>query len=663
MSLLAPLFLIGLGMIALPIWLHRLQTQTPEREPFSSAMLLEASEQRVHLQKKLRYLLLLALRILLLIFLAVAFAKPVLERSAEVFAGDGVTLHFIVIDTSFSMSYGDRFDEAISIANTIIDEMESGQQAQIITADNHIKLVTDTNNDQSKLRSALNTVKIGKARLDFGALMGSLNGLLSDYNHNIAIHLISDFQTSGLPARFADLIPKTKNNRTVELALHPVSNSATSNWSVEFIRPDTNGINVGVRGFHDKEQQRTLTLKINGEDKEQLTRLVPASSGQAIYKFQNLELESGDNRIEIIMSPADELPGDDRRFAVIENSPPAPVLLLTTDPASLAVTYLTTALEIGNYMVETVNLADLDPRILQRYPWLVIVDLGAVNANLSAVLTDYLNAGGAIFAALGERTHGLDLLPITNHPLKAESLLGKSQFRAVTRIDTSHPVLANSHGWRSVNISRIIAPQTDADDKVLISLEGGQPLLLERQFGPGRLFLLTTNLDNTWSDLPIHSVFVSFIAETARYLAGEDILERQHYTGDSILLKQTGSASGQVIDPQGQTVLTLEDTHSSQNIELNQTGFYEVYTPGRQTLIAVNLDPRESDLRVISPDMMARWSETGGQRPREDNNVSVNIEPVRLELWHGLLLIIVLIVLAESILGNRYLSFRTGQQI
>jgi len=53
MSLLAPFFLLGLAGIALPIWLHRLQTQTDEKELFSSSMLLEASEQRVHMQKKI----------------------------------------------------------------------------------------------------------------------------------------------------------------------------------------------------------------------------------------------------------------------------------------------------------------------------------------------------------------------------------------------------------------------------------------------------------------------------------------------------------------------------------------------------------------------------------------------------------------------------------
>ena len=76
MSFLAPLFLAGLLAIALPVWLHRLQTESSERKPFSSAMLLETSEQRIHVRKQLKYLALLALRILALVLVAMAFAGP-----------------------------------------------------------------------------------------------------------------------------------------------------------------------------------------------------------------------------------------------------------------------------------------------------------------------------------------------------------------------------------------------------------------------------------------------------------------------------------------------------------------------------------------------------------------------------------------------------------
>ena len=38
MTLLAPLFLLGLLAIGVPIWLHRLSSENPNRQPFSSVM-------------------------------------------------------------------------------------------------------------------------------------------------------------------------------------------------------------------------------------------------------------------------------------------------------------------------------------------------------------------------------------------------------------------------------------------------------------------------------------------------------------------------------------------------------------------------------------------------------------------------------------------------
>ena len=63
MSLLAPLFLAGLLAIGLPWWLHRLSSDNPNKQRFSSLMFLEPGEPRRVLAKKVQYLLLLALRI------------------------------------------------------------------------------------------------------------------------------------------------------------------------------------------------------------------------------------------------------------------------------------------------------------------------------------------------------------------------------------------------------------------------------------------------------------------------------------------------------------------------------------------------------------------------------------------------------------------------
>src|SRR5262245_25315284 len=107
---LAPLFLAGLLAIGVPILLHRIARQERIRLPFASVMLLEASEVRDTSRRSIRYWLLLALRILFLIFLALAFAGPLMKRSAA--TTKQAELHAIVLDGSLSMQLGDRWTRA-----------------------------------------------------------------------------------------------------------------------------------------------------------------------------------------------------------------------------------------------------------------------------------------------------------------------------------------------------------------------------------------------------------------------------------------------------------------------------------------------------------------------------------------------------------------------
>ena len=663
MGLLAPLFLIGLAAIALPVWLHRLQTQSPEREPFGSAMFLEPSERRVHLKKQFRYLALLALRILLLALIAIAFAKPILQRPPRLIAGEVPTLHLIVIDTSLSMGHSDRMNRAKSTARELIDAMAVVDQAQIIAAGGSIEIAAPPTNDAAATRRALAALEPGAGRLDFGALMAGLGGLVDAVEQNITVHLVSDFQASGLPVRFGDLVPPTINDRAIELILHPVAADA-ANFTVEFIRETAAGIDVGVRGFATEAQEREVALSINGQSVGQRTKPVPAA-GQAVYSFDNTTYEPGDNRIEATLASGDLLAADNVRYAVVDNTPPAPVLLITTGTQSLPVTYLSVALETGprGYRAEPVTVAELDARVLPRYPWIVVDDLGAVDDRLAESISAYLMAGGAVLAALGEQAVTRERLPVTGHRVGDASVVGIgagiSALRSVDWIDASHPVLAQTRGWRSVNVSRALPVTVGRDDRVLLTLDDDQPLLLEHRIGDGRLLLLTTNLDNSWTDLPVHPVFVSFIAEAAAYLADEAVLDRQQLAGASLVLKQTRGASGQVVDPTGRTVLQLADTRRAQDVRLEQTGFYQVYTPGREALVAVNADPRESDLATMTPEVLARWRRAVA-RPEQAATATgaAALDAPPLELWWGVLIVLALVVLAESLLGNRYLGLR-----
>ncbi len=201
---------------------------------------------------------------------------------------------------------------------------------------------------------------------------------------------------------------------------------------------------------------------------------------------------------------------------------------------------------------------------------------------------------------------------------------------------------------------------------MLISLNNDLPLLLEQTIGLGRFLLLNTQLDNTWSDLPVKPLFVGFMAEVASHLSNEEQLVKEQTVNSFLQLGQNGGASGQVYDPAGNRLLSLADTTQAQNIQLSETGYYRLTTLGGDVLVAVNPDPRESNLTLMPAQALQNWenmvANSGGAVSRV-NGEAVSVveeEPVALEAWRVLLVLLAVIVLVESLLGNCYLRFNTG---
>src|SRR5947199_6691784 len=110
MGFLAPWFLAGALAVGLPFYLHLLRRHRTTPHPFSSLMFFERRTQSSIRHRRLRYLLLLSLRLALLVLLVLAFANPFVNRTAASVAADKLTL--LVVDDSVSMRAGTRLADA-----------------------------------------------------------------------------------------------------------------------------------------------------------------------------------------------------------------------------------------------------------------------------------------------------------------------------------------------------------------------------------------------------------------------------------------------------------------------------------------------------------------------------------------------------------------------
>ncbi len=186
----------------------------------------------------------------------------------------------------------------------------------------------------------------------------------------------------------------------------------------------------------------------------------------------------------------------------------------------------------------------------------------------------------------------------------------------------------------------------------------GSPLLTEQTIGSGHVLALASPFDNIWNDLPVHPLFVPFVAESARYLSGIEEAVTQA-TIDSVLeleRRRDPRSTVEVIDPSGRRALSLAAAVSSREVSLASTGFYEVRRAGDVELVAVNPDPRESDLRPMSDDVLALWKSTG----RTETAAAAPTAPqtITRDPWRGILVVLLLAAVLESLLGNWHLGLR-----
>ena len=669
MSILSPLFLLGGLALSLPLWLHLLQRQNPIRLRFSSLMFFERRRQSSMLQRRFRYLLLLAARLSLCLLLALAFARLVWERPPRAALSGLPTLHLIALDTSLSMNFGDRWENAAGQAEAIVDGMAGADLAQIIASGPGVRLASERTADRDELKEAIRSLRPTNSRNSYGELVEAIRNLIPEKSVPVEVHMISDFQHSAMPSRFSDVALPT----IASLVVHDVTKPEAPNWAIESIKGSTRlfggqqpRIEVTVAGFGTAKARKRVTLTLDGKQVGSESVDVPAS-GRASVVFENFEVPKGTSRGTVTLEPGDGLKSDDQRLVAFNNSEPATILFIYSQNRRRDALYYKAALDAGSggvFQVQAASAGELGRLAPERFALVVISDIPRLSTLFAERLRKYVESGGSVLLAVGPKITLAKEAPLYSNKIGEARYAARNgeRFQVVGEIDASHPVLDQVERFRRVKFFRYAQLWTGEDDDVLARLTDRSPLLVEEKIGDGRLLVFASSLDNVWNDLPVHAVFVPFVVEAARYLSGIDD-SRLQATIDSVLelrKRRAPESTVQVFDPKGERALSLSESISGQDFEVSQVGFYEIRRTGESELVAVNPDPRESDLRPMDADTLALWKATGRRQGEAagagDSETAVQLPP--LEVWRWLLALLLLVTLIESILGNVHLKVR-----
>jgi len=661
---LAPWFLAGLAAIGLPVWLHLLKQHKTTPLPFSSLMFFERRTQSSIKHRRLRYLVLFALRTALVILLALAFARPFINSATVASAGGGKLL-VLAVDNSFSMRQGDRLERAKTGAVQALSGLRPEDRALALTFGSKVHLLSDPTSDIAAVRAGLRAIRASDDLGSYAELTRALRSLAQNSRMPVEAHVFSDMQKSSLAASFADL----QLGEGVTLTPHPVVNQRLANFTVERVfaprriyDPKKVQIQATITGYGTGSARKRVALVVNGRELTTKTVDVPAG-GRATTEFLGLDAPYGMNRGEVRIDSTDAFANDDRFYFSAERSDPRPVLLVHEARETRGPLYFRTALESSRDAAFVLDVATVDQAAnlsLSRFAFVVLSDVAALPEAFEQALRGYVRAGGSALVALGPSSAGRQKVLLSDLAIRDaryESREGE-RFATVTWLDSAHPATRRAANWTGVKFYRTVRVHP-ANSRVLARLSGDTPLLLESQVGEGRVLVLASTLDNVSNDFPLQAGFVPFIDEAAHYLAKLDEGGADYAVGSHLELhtaREPGAAI-EVFDPTGARALSLTEATRAQNIRLDEAGFYEVRRPnGRNELVAVNADRRESDFELISRETLTLWQNTGQGSRTAAVAAGNEAERKPLDFWWYVMILVLLLAVAESLVGNRHLA-------
>jgi hypothetical protein len=356
------------------------------------------------------------------------------------------------------------------------------------------------------------------------------------------------------------------------------------------------------------------------------------------------------------------------RFAV-ERSDPQKVLFLHESGDTRSPLYFGAALAAAAesaFTMESIPVAQGGNVRPSDYAFVVLSDVVSLPASLESTLTRYVRAGGSVLVAAGTSTGRLARIPVFDANVRGAlyytSAGGLAQ--TVGDADPSYSSIGKADRWSGVKFYYAVKVD-DTGSRVVARLTDQTPLLLEKQMGEGRVLLLASGLDNLTNDFPLHPDFVPFVEQTAFYLSGTARRSGSRLVDSFIDLRTSKeeAVSVEVIDPQGRRPLSLKEAASAKTYQVTQAGFYELrLANGRQDVIGVNPDRRESDLEVLSPDILSLW--TGKNTAGPSGSAAERVAPPPEDkskpygLWWYVMLLGLGAALAESWVASRYLGIR-----
>jgi hypothetical protein len=617
LSFLSPLFLVGAAAAAIPIAIHLFYRRTEPVIEFAAMRYLRQAPVEQSRRRRLRELLLLALRVAALVLLACAFARPYLAGAA-VASGEATV---VLIDTSASLSAPGQFDRARARAADVVRSAPATHAVAVLAFAGAADVVAPLAVDRAGALAAIAELEPGASATRFRAALERAGEALGGRRGRIVV--VTDLQESGWDAASDGGIPDG-----VAVEIDEVE-GPSANLAVTSLRVDAGEAIAAVQSFSPRPVTEQVIFTAEQRRLGAVALSLPPG-GTAEARLALADVRAG--ALTASISDRDGFLADNARHVVLDAGSAISVLALTASGRPAESLYLERALAVadgpGGFRFRAIRaaaFAGLDEA--EPIDVVVVAGTSGLDERGRGRLAAFVRAGGGLLVAAG---------PDVDAAILSEALSGVVatgwRVRPASTVrfapdDSRHPVFRPFGGvgtLGNVTFTRAALVDPSAGARVLARYTDGTPALVEEQGSAGRVLVFGSDLNYRWNDFPLQPAFLPFVHETIRYLASPRTTRTEYLVGE--LPGPTGATPG---------VVQLGSDRA------------------RVRRVAVNTDPRESDPRRMTVEaFQAGISRLQAGAASEAQAGARRQEDAQGLWWYGLLLLVVSLT-AEGLLGRR----------
>lgn len=673
LSWLNNIYLFGLVLATIPILIHFLTRRKLKLIKFSTLRFIDEIQRTRMRSFKLKQILLLIIRTLIITFFVLAFARPTIRGVFRPSAGAHErTSVVILLDNSFSTSQElggiDLFTLEKTGARKLISLLKEGDEVSfaLFNAEVH-PLTNHFTRAFQRLDRIIDTLSISYCGTNIAkALAFAKDELKYAKNANKEIYILTDNRFSGWKGfRSEDF--KLKEARVFLL----IYKGSEDNLCVSKVSFPAQLIEVGkpfeisyeVANYSGRDYSAIVSNLFIDDERVAQSELVPRKLGYVSGGLVG-NISKGGYHYGCVTIDNDALAVDDVYYFSFKVPEKYRVLVLGGSERIYLKFALAPVDSEGFFTISDYDYSKGINARFDEYDVIVISSPPAMAPEFMSRLRTAIESGKGLIVFTGEKT---DLKSWGNFFSPQVSLFGvigaQAGYVGWGRVSYNHPIFQpfDPHlPLPTVNFYRIV--QASAQTGIIAEYGNNLPAIIETKIGQGKVIVVTSSVEPSWSTLYISGAFIPFIQRAVQYVAKDVAKFDEPFTvGTSALrvLEEANITSRLILqDPRGNRSYLQPKAWTGKigvlTPQLNFPGIYRIFSDKGELvdLFAVNLPSEESDLKPLDEKAKNDFIIINPQN--EELTGAVFSSRYGKELWKPFLLLVFFLMVIELVLGSNW---------